>query len=208
MAAKIYYEKDCNPKVLAGKTVAILGYGSQGHAHAQNLRDSGVKVIVAELPGSDNYELAKSHGFEPLTAEEATKQADVMNILLPDELQAEVLPQEHPRQPQPGNILVCSHGFNVHFNQIEPPKGVDLLLVAPKGPGPPGPQRVRRRRRRPLPHRRRARAPATRPSRSAWPTPTASAAPARASSRPPSPKRPRPTFLASRPCSAAAPPNS
>ncbi|WP_428307331.1 ketol-acid reductoisomerase [Lacipirellula sp.] len=135
MAAKIYYDKDADLAALKGKTVAIIGYGSQGHAHAQNLRDSGVKVVIGQRPGGKNYDLAKSHGFEPVSAAEATKQADVINILLPDELQADVFKAEIRDNLKPGNVLMCSHGFNIHFGQIEPPKGVDLLLVAPKGPG-------------------------------------------------------------------------
>src|SRR5919107_4809369 len=90
MPAKIYYDQDADLNVLKGKTVAIIGYGSQGHAHAQNLRDSGVKVIVGQRPGGANYDLAKSHGFEPMSAADAAKQADVINILLPDEVQADV----------------------------------------------------------------------------------------------------------------------
>jgi ketol-acid reductoisomerase len=135
MAATIYYDKDADMKALTGKTVAIIGYGSQGHAHAQNLRDSGVKVIVGQRPGGANYDLAKSHGFEPMSAAEATKQADVVNILLPDEVQGDVYKAEIRDNLKPGNILMCSHGFNVHFGQVVAPKGVDLLLVAPKGPG-------------------------------------------------------------------------
>jgi ketol-acid reductoisomerase len=135
MAAKIFYDKDADLAALKGKTVAIIGYGSQGHAHAQNLRDSGVKVVVGQRPGGKNYELAKSHGFEPVSAAEAAKQADVINILLPDELQADVYKAEIRDNLKPGNVLMCSHGFNIHFGQIEAPKGVDLLLVAPKGPG-------------------------------------------------------------------------
>ncbi len=135
MAATIYYDKDANAKALEGKTVTILGYGSQGHAHAQNLRDSGVKVVVGQRPGSANYELAVSHGFEPLPIEEATKQGDLVNILLPDEVQGDIYQNQIRDNLQPGNILMCSHGFNVHFGQVEAPKGVDLLLVAPKGPG-------------------------------------------------------------------------
>ena len=135
MAAKIFYDKDADLAALKGKTVAIIGYGSQGHAHAQNLRDSGVKVVVGQRPGGKNYELAKSHGFEPVSAAEAAKQADVINILLPDELQADVYKAEIRDNLKPGNVLMCSHGFNIHFGQIEPPKGVDILLVAPKGPG-------------------------------------------------------------------------
>ncbi len=135
MAATIYYDKDADLKVLEGKTIAILGYGSQGHAHAQNLRDSGLKVVVGQRPGSANYELAVSHGFEPLTIEEATKQGDLINILLPDEVQGDIYRNQIRDNLVPGNILMCSHGFNVHFGQIEAPEGVDLLLVAPKGPG-------------------------------------------------------------------------
>jgi ketol-acid reductoisomerase len=135
MPATIFYDKDADLAALKGKTVAIIGYGSQGHAHAQNLRDSGVKVVVGQRPGGKNYDLAKSHGFEPVSAAEAAKQADVINILLPDELQADVYKAEIRDNLKPGNVLMCSHGFNIHFGQIEPPKGVDLLLVAPKGPG-------------------------------------------------------------------------
>ncbi|TWU29696.1 ketol-acid reductoisomerase [Bythopirellula polymerisocia] len=135
MAATIYYDKDADIKALAGKTVAIIGYGSQGHAHAQNLRDSGVNVVVGQRPGGPNYELAVSHGFKPVSAEEAAKQGDVVNILLPDEVQADVYRNSIRDNLSPGNILMCSHGFNVHFGQVVAPKGVDLLLVAPKGPG-------------------------------------------------------------------------
>jgi ketol-acid reductoisomerase len=135
MAAKIYYDSDADLQALDGKTVAIIGYGSQGHAHAQNLRDSGVKVVVGQRPGGENYDLAKSHGFEPVSAAEAAKAGDVINILLPDEVQADVYKQDIAPNIKPGNILMCSHGFNIHFGLIEPPKGVDALLVAPKGPG-------------------------------------------------------------------------
>jgi ketol-acid reductoisomerase len=135
MAATIYYDKDADLNALKGKTVAIIGYGSQGHAHAQNLRDSGVKVVVGQRPGGKNYDLAKSHGFEPVSAAEAAKQGDIVNILLPDELQADVYRSEIRPNLKPGNVLMCSHGFNVHFGQVVAPEGVDLLLVAPKGPG-------------------------------------------------------------------------
>jgi ketol-acid reductoisomerase len=121
--------------VLKNKTIAILGYGSQGHAHAQNLRDSGCTVIVGQRPGSANYDLAVSHGFKPLPLDQATRQADLVNILLPDETQADIYRSQIREQLSPGNVLMCSHGFNVHFGQVEPPKGVDTCLVAPKGPG-------------------------------------------------------------------------
>ena len=135
MPATIYYDKDADLKVLEGKTVAILGYGSQGHAHAQNLRDSGIKVLVGQRSGSPNHELAVRHGFEPLSVDEATSQADIINILLPDEVQADIYRDHIRNNLVPGNILMCSHGFNVHFGQVEAPPGVDMLLVAPKGPG-------------------------------------------------------------------------
>lgn len=135
MAVKVYYDNDADLNALKGKTVAIIGYGSQGHAHAQNLRDSGVKVVVGQRPGGANYKLAKEHGFEPVSAAEAAKAGDLINVLVPDELQADLYRNEIRDNLSPGNILMCSHGFNVHFGQIEPPEGVDLLLVAPKGPG-------------------------------------------------------------------------
>ena len=135
MAATIYYDKDADLKDLAGKTIAILGYGSQGHAQAQNLRDSGLSVIIGQRPGGPNFDLAKSHGFEPMSAADATKKADIVNILLPDEVQADVYTNEIRDNLEPGNILMCSHGFNVHFGQVVAPAGVDTLLVAPKGPG-------------------------------------------------------------------------
>ena len=135
MAATIYYDKDCDLSNLEGKTIAILGYGSQGHAHAQNLRDSGMSVIVGQRPGSANYDLAVSHGFEPMPIEEAVKKGDIVNILLPDEVQGDIYKNQIYDNLSPGNILMCSHGFNVHFGQVEPPEGVELLLVAPKGPG-------------------------------------------------------------------------
>ncbi|HID75057.1 MAG TPA: ketol-acid reductoisomerase [Planctomycetaceae bacterium] len=135
MAAKIYYDKDADLSVLKDKTIAILGYGSQGHAHAQNLRDSGCRVIVAELKGTPNYELAVEHGFQPLATEEAVSQADIVTILLPDEIQADVFRTQIRDHLAPGNMLVASHGFNVHYGQLDVPEGVATVLVAPKGPG-------------------------------------------------------------------------
>ena len=135
MAATIYYDSDADLKALAGKTIAIIGYGSQGHAQAQNLRDSGLRVVVAQRPGGPNYDLAKSHGFEPMSVEDAVKQADVVNILLPDELQADVYRTAIKPNLKKGAVLMASHGFNFHFGQVEPPPGHDILLVAPKGPG-------------------------------------------------------------------------
>jgi ketol-acid reductoisomerase len=135
MPAKIYYEKDADLALLKGKTIAILGYGSQGHAHALNLRDSGCTVIVGQRPGSANYDLAIKDGFKPMPVEEATEKGDMINMLLPDEVQGDIFRNNVRPHLKPGNILMCSHGFNVHFGQVEAPKGVDSLLVAPKGPG-------------------------------------------------------------------------
>ena len=135
MPAKIYYDADADMNALKGKKVAIIGYGSQGHAHAQSLRDSGVDVIVGQRPGGANYELAKSHGFEPMSAADATAAGDIVNILLPDEIQAGVYERDIKPNLKSGAVLMCSHGFNIHFGLIEPPQGIDLLLVAPKGPG-------------------------------------------------------------------------
>jgi len=135
MTVKIYYDNDADLSILKSKTIAILGYGSQGHAQAQNLRDSGCNVIVGQRSGGPNYDLAKKHGFEPLSLEDATKKADIVNVLLPDEVQADLYRACIRPHLVPGNILMCSHGFNIHFGQVEPPPGVDTLLVAPKGPG-------------------------------------------------------------------------
>lgn len=133
--AKMYYDKDADLKILKGKKVAIIGYGSQGHAQAQNLRDSGVEVIVSELPGTDNYRLAVSHGFQPMLAEDAAKAADVIHLLVPDEVQAALYRSCIESGLKAGKALAFSHGFNIHFGQIVPPRNVDVYLVAPKGPG-------------------------------------------------------------------------
>ena len=135
MAAKIYYEDDADLSLLKDKTIAILGYGSQGHAQAQNLRDSGCNVIVGQRQGSENYDLAVEHGFSPLPIAEATKQGDLVNILLPDEVQGDLYRSDIRDNLEEGNLLLCSHGFNIHFGQIQPPAGVDAALSAPKGPG-------------------------------------------------------------------------
>jgi len=135
MAATIFYDTDADLSLLKDKTIAILGYGSQGHAQAQNLRDSGCNVVIGQRPGGANYDLAVSHGFEPLSLSEATKRGDLVNVLLPDEVQGDLYKNEIRDQLVPGNILMCSHGFNVHFDQVVAPDGVDMLLVAPKGPG-------------------------------------------------------------------------
>jgi ketol-acid reductoisomerase len=135
MAVKMYYEQDANLDALKGKKVGVLGYGSQGHAHAQNLRDSGVEVIVAELPGTPNYNLACEHNFKPVTVAEAAKKCDLLIMTLPDEVQAKVYHAEIQDNLAPGKTLGFTHGFNIHFSQIVPPDGVDVVMIAPKGPG-------------------------------------------------------------------------
>lgn len=132
---KMYYDRDADLSYLRGKTISILGYGSQGHAQAQNLRDSGLKVVVSTRKGSPNYELAVSHGFDPVTVEEATRAADFVQILLPDELQGEIYRKSILPNLKKGGVLGCSHGFNIHFGQVVPAPNVDAILVAPKGPG-------------------------------------------------------------------------
>ena len=133
--ATIYYEKDVDRIALEAKTVAVIGYGSQGHAHAQNLRDSGFKVVIANRPGSRNARLAEEHGFKVHSAAEAAEQADVIMVLLPDQHQAAVYRQDILPHLKEGKTLLFSHGFNIHFGQIIPPENVDVAMIAPKGPG-------------------------------------------------------------------------
>ncbi|PLX45137.1 MAG: ketol-acid reductoisomerase [Deltaproteobacteria bacterium] len=131
---KVYYEKDADLSLIKDKTIAMIGYGSQGHAHANNLRDSGLKVIIGLRPGS-SFDKAKAAGFEVYSVAEAAKKADIIMILLPDEHQAGVYREEIAGGLNPGDTLAFAHGFNVHFGQIEPPEGVDIFMCAPKGPG-------------------------------------------------------------------------
>ena len=132
---KIYYAADCDLNRLNGKTVAIMGYGSQGHAHALNLRDSGVNVVVGLYEGSKSAIKAREAGLEVLSVAEATKKADIIMILLPDELQAKVYENEIKPNLTAGKTLAFAHGFNIHFNLIVPPADVDVIMIAPKGPG-------------------------------------------------------------------------
>ncbi|MDR3358112.1 MAG: ketol-acid reductoisomerase [Desulfovibrio sp.] len=132
---KVYYEQDADIAKLKNKTVAVVGYGSQGHAHAQNLRDSGVRVVIGQRPGGPNHELAREHGFTPVSAAEAAAQADMIMILLPDEVQAGVYERDIRPNLAKGKALLFAHGFNIHFSQIRPPEDVDVFLIAPKGPG-------------------------------------------------------------------------
>ena len=132
---KIYYAQDCNLGLLKDKTVAIIGYGSQGHAHALNLHESGVNVIVGLYEGSKSWKKAEEKGLKVTTVAEATKQADVIMILLPDEKQADVYKTEIAPNLTSGKTLAFAHGFNIHFAQIVPPKDVNVIMIAPKGPG-------------------------------------------------------------------------
>ncbi|NTU60115.1 MAG: ketol-acid reductoisomerase, partial [Deltaproteobacteria bacterium] len=132
---KIFYDKDADLSLLKSKTVAIIGYGSQGHAHANNLRDSGVEVVVGLKPDGPSAAKAKAAGFTVLTVAEASARAQVIMILLPDELQGDVFRAEIAPGLKDGDYLAFAHGFNIHFGQIVPPKGVNVFMTAPKGPG-------------------------------------------------------------------------
>jgi len=133
--AKIYYDSDANLDLLKGKVIGIIGYGSQGHAHANNLRDSGCTVVVAEAPGTEAWDTAKGAGFEVVTADELGKQADIMIMLVPDNLHPVVYRQSIEKSMGPGKTLMFAHGFNIHYGQIVPPASVDVSMIAPKGPG-------------------------------------------------------------------------
>jgi len=131
---KIYYDNDADLGVLKGKKVAIIGFGSQGHAQALNLRDSGIDVVVSEMPGTPNYDLAVKYGFKPLPAGEAATQAQVVQILTQDHVQAKLY-ENDLKQHMAGKTLLFSHGFNIHYGQIVPAPDIDVVMVAPKGPG-------------------------------------------------------------------------
>ena len=135
MAVNIYYDKDCDLSLIKSKTVAMIGFGSQGHAHAENLRDSGVKVIVGLARGGKSWAKAEAKGFEVKTVAEATKAADVIMILTPDELQAEIFERDIKPNLNEGDAIAFGHGFNVHFGQIKAPEGIDVIMIAPKAPG-------------------------------------------------------------------------
>ncbi|MFO7727573.1 MAG: ketol-acid reductoisomerase [Desulfonatronovibrio sp.] len=132
---KVYYENDADLAILKDKTIAIIGYGSQGHAHAQNLRDSGLNVVVGQRHGGANWKQAREDGFEPVSASDAAMKADVIQILVQDQYQPKVYENEVLPNLTAGKVLVFSHGFNIHYNQIVPPPDVDVVMVAPKGPG-------------------------------------------------------------------------
>ena len=130
----VYYDKSVEQDALQGKRIAIVGYGSQGHAHAQNLKDNGYDVVIGIRPGR-SFDQAKEDGFEVYPVDEAAKQADVIMVLLPDEIQGNVYKEEIEPHLEEGNALAFAHGFNIHFDVIKPPQNVDVFLVAPKGPG-------------------------------------------------------------------------
>jgi ketol-acid reductoisomerase len=132
---KIYYQSDCDINLLKGKKIAIIGYGSQGHAHALNLRDSGLDVIVGLYKGSKSAEKAKAAGFNVVSVPEATKAADIIMVLIPDERQADMYKADIAPYLTEGKALAFAHGFNIHYQQIVPPKNVDVFMIAPKGPG-------------------------------------------------------------------------
>ena len=133
--AKVYYQQDCDLNRLNGKTIAIIGYGSQGHAHALNLRDSGAKVIIGLYEGSKSWKKAEDAGFEVYTAAEAAKRADIIMILINDEKQSKLYKESIAPYLTEGKTLAFAHGFNIHFGCIKPPKNVNVIMIAPKGPG-------------------------------------------------------------------------
>jgi len=135
MTKKMYYDSDADLALLKGKKIAIIGYGSQGHAQAQNLRDSGLDVVIAELEGSDNWKKAVEAGFKPVSSFEAAKQSQVIQMLAPDELQQAIYTKDILPNLSEGKYLVFSHGFNIHFGQIVPPENVNVFMIAPKAPG-------------------------------------------------------------------------
>ena len=135
MAINVFYDKDCDLSLIKAKKVAMIGFGSQGHAHAENLRDSGVEVIVGLKKGGASWSKAEAKGFKVMSVGEATKAADVVMILTPDEFQSDIFKAEIEPNLSEGNAIAFAHGFNIHFGQIVPPKGIDCIMIAPKAPG-------------------------------------------------------------------------
>jgi len=135
MAITVYYDKDCDLSIIRSKKVAMIGFGSQGHAHAENLRDSGVEVIVGLRPEGSSWKKAEAKGFKVLSVADATKEADVIMILAHDELQSDIFNAEIKSNLSEGNTIAFGHGFNIHYGQIQTPKGINCIMVAPKAPG-------------------------------------------------------------------------
>ena len=198
--ARIFYQQDCDLQKLNNKTVAIIGYGSQGHAHALNLKDSGVHVVVGLYEGSKSWAKAESQGLTVMTAAEAAKVADIIMILINDEKQAKLYKESIEPNLTEGKTLAFAHGFNIHFGCIKPPKNVNVIMIA-RAPVTPSEVSIRPARAclasslwsRTLPETH---------GTSAWLTPWVSAVPEPACWRPPSAPRPRPTCSVSRPCCA------
>ncbi len=135
MTLNVYYDKDCDLSIIKSKTVAMIGFGSQGHAHAENLRDSGVNVVVGLNPNGSSWKKAEAKGFEVLSVAEATKRADVVMILLPDEIQSEIYKNEIEPNLKEGATIAFGHGFNIHYGRIVPADNINVMMVAPKAPG-------------------------------------------------------------------------
>ncbi len=203
---KVYYDADCDLNLVTGKKIAVLGYGSQGHAHAQNLRDSGIKdVAIALRPGSASARKAEAAGFKVLSNADAAKWADILMILAPDEHQAAIWADDIKGNLRPGSALAFAHGLNIHFGLIEAPADIDVIMIAPKGPG----HTVRGEYLKGAAVR--ALVPSTRNATGkALAVPSANAralaVAAQASSKPTSRKSAKPTCSVSRPCSAAGSP--
>ena len=201
---KKYYDSDCDIKMLDGKTIAIMGFGSQGHAHAMNLKDSGCNVVVGLRPGSRHEKKAKEYGLKVMPVAEAAKKADIVMMLVPDEICADIYDAEVAPYMTEGKVLMFAHGLNIHFKLIKPAKDIDVIMVAPKGPGHTVRSQYVEGKGVPSLSRR------TRPARLRTmrsPMLPASARAERASSRPRSERRPRPTCSASNACFAAASPS-
>jgi len=133
--AEIFYDKDINMEILKGKKISIIGYGSQGHAHAQNLRDSGMDIIVAAREGSNTWKIVEEKGFKVTTADKAAAEGDIIMILVPDHVQPDIYNKDIAPNLKKGNVICFAHGFNIHYNQIIPESDIDVIMIAPKGPG-------------------------------------------------------------------------
>jgi predicted Fe-Mo cluster-binding NifX family protein len=203
MAIDVYYDDDADLSIIQGRKVAVIGYGSQGHAHSQNLRDSGVEVVIGLREGSKSREKAEEAGFKVLTNAEAAKWADVVMILAPDTSQAKIYEDDIAPNLEDGNAIFFGHGLNIHFELIKPDANIIVAMAAPRArvTWSAASTSTARASRASSPSSRTRRVRAT-----TWrcPTPPPSVAPAPASSPPPSRRRPRPTCSVSRPCSAVA----
>ena len=204
MPATMYYDQDADLGLLRARRSPSSATAARGTPRRRTSATRAATSWSASGRARPTTTWRSSDGFKPVSAAEAAEAGDLVNILLPDEVQGDVYARDIKPNLQPGNLLLCSHGFNIHFGQVVPPEGRRQRPRRPQGAGPPRPQRVRQGGRRPLPDRHRRRLLARRARPSPWPTPRGSAAPAAASSRRPSPRRPRPTSSASRSSSAAA----